>query len=274
MSRALPVLIVAIAVLALVAAYWALLYAGQRAILFPAPPLAGAPPRPPDVQSIWLDTSSGRVEAWLLPPVGPWPGPAPLLLFTHGNGELIDHWPSAFDEPRSWGLAVLLLEYPGYGRSEGRPSDRSIKETMLAADRWARQQPGIDARRLIPYGRSLGGSAAAMLAAERNTAALVLESAFTSARAFARQFFAPGLLVRDPLDTLSAVGRFEGPVLVMHGEDDEIVPVAHGRTLAAASPRAQLQLMPCGHNDCPRPWTAVRRFLDEYGLLPVPQDRR
>jgi pimeloyl-ACP methyl ester carboxylesterase len=271
-SRALPLVVAAMAVFALVAAYWALLYTGQRAILFPAPPLSGAPPRPPDVQQIWLDTPSGRVEAWLLPPTGRWPGPSPLLIFTHGNGELIDHWPSAFDEPRSWGLAVLLLEYPGYGRSEGRPSDRAIRETMLAADDWARQQPGIDAARLIPYGRSLGGSAAAMLAAERGAAALVLESAFTSARAFASQFFAPGLLVRDPLDTLAAVRRFDGPVLVVHGERDEIVPVAHGRTLAAASPRAQLQVLPCGHNDCPRPWSAVHRFLDEHGLLPTRPD--
>lgn len=274
MSRALPLLVAAIAVLALVAAYWALLYAGQRAILFPAPPLAGAPPRPPDVQAIWLDTSAGRVEAWLLPPAGVWPAPAPLLLFTHGNGELIDHWPSAFDEPRAWGLAVLLLEYPGYGRSAGRPSDRSIKEAMLAADRWARQQPGIDATRLVPYGRSLGGSAAAMLAAERDTAALILESAFTSARAFAGQFFAPGLLVRDPLDTLAAVGQFDGPVLVLHGEHDAIVPVAHGRALAAASPGGQLHLLPCGHNDCPRPWPQVHRFLHSHGLLPPPPDGR
>lgn len=273
-SKALPVLVVASAVAALIVAYWALLFAAQRAILFPAPPLTGAPPRPPDTTAIWLETRSGRVEAWFLPPVGPWPDPAPALIFTHGNGELIDHWPGAFDEPRTWGLAVLLLEYPGYGRSEGTPSDRSIKEAVLAADDWARRQPGIDAARIIPYGRSLGGSAAAMLAAERSVAALILESAFTSARAFARQFFAPGLLVRDPLDTLDAVQRFAGPVLVVHGEHDEIVPVAHGRALAAASPRVHLEVVPCGHNDCPRPWPAVRRFLDEHGLLAAPADGR
>ena len=164
---------------------------------------------------------------------------------------------------------MLLLEYPGYGRSEGRPSQRSITEAILAADAWARQQPRIDASRIIPYGRSLGGSAAAILAAERPAPALILESAFTSARAFARQFGAPGFLVRDPLDTLAAVGRFRGPVLVLHGDHDEIVPLDHGRTLAAASPRATFRPLPCGHNDCPRPWAEVRRFLDVHGLRPA-----
>lgn len=274
MSRALPILAATLAIVALVAVYWALLFTRQRAILFPAPPLTGVPPRPSDVQAIWLETSSGRVEAWLLPPTRRESAPAPLLVFTHGNGELIDHWPEAFDDPRTWGMAVLLLEYPGYGRSEGTPSDRSIREAVLAADDWARQQPDIDASRIIPYGRSLGGSAAAMLAAERRTAALILESAFTSARAFASQFYAPGRLVRDPLDTLAAVGRFDGPVLVVHGEHDGIVPVAHGRALAAAAPRAELHLVPCGHNDCPRPWPTVRRFLDDHGLLSSTADGR
>jgi pimeloyl-ACP methyl ester carboxylesterase len=82
------------------------------------------------------------------------------------------------------------------------------------------------------------------------------------------------VLVRDPLDTLAAVGRFDGPVLVLHGEYDEIVPVDHGRALAAASARAQLHLLPCGHNDCPRPWPQVRRFLDGLDLLPPAPDGR
>jgi fermentation-respiration switch protein FrsA (DUF1100 family) len=190
------------------------------------------------------------------------------LIFTHGNGELIDYWPDAFDEPRRWGLGVLLVEYPGYGRSAGRPSEPAILESMLAADDWMRRQPQIDASRLVPYGRSLGGSAAALLAVERRVPALILESAFTSARAFASQFGAPGLLVRDPLDTLAAVRRFDGPILVLHGDRDEIVPTAHGRALAAASSRATLQLLPCGHNDCARPWRHVRTFLEAHGLLP------
>jgi fermentation-respiration switch protein FrsA (DUF1100 family) len=271
--RVWPLIVCAAALLALVAIYWSLLFMGQRRLLFPAPPLTGAPPRPPDAQAIWLDGSSGRVEAWWLPPRGPSTARAPVLIFTHGNGELIDYWPSAFDEPRAWGLGVLLLEYPGYGRSEGQPSERAILEAMLAADRWARAQPGIDPDRIVPYGRSLGGSAAAFLAAARPVPALILESAFTSARSFAAQFRAPGFLVRDPLDTLAAVRRYTGPILVLHGDRDEIVPASHGRALAAASSRATLRLLPCGHNDCPRPWPELRAFLQAHHLLPEPIDR-
>ena len=269
MTKAVPVVAaVLLAIVALVAAYWALLYIGQRSLLFPAPPLTGAPARPADAQSFWLDTSAGRVELWWLPPPGSWPAPVPVLLFTHGNGEIIDYWPAAFDEPRAWGIGVILLEYPGYGRSGGRPSESAIKEAILAADGWARQRAEIDASRIIPYGRSLGGSAAAFIAAERRAPALILESAFTSARAFASQFRAPGFLVRDPLDTLAAVRRFEGPILVVHGDRDDIVPADHGRRLAAASPRATLRLLPCGHNDCPRPWAEIHAFLQAHDLLP------
>jgi uncharacterized protein len=271
--RSLAFALALLAVVLFVVAYWGLLFVGQRSLLFPAPPLSGAPTRPPDVDAVWLDTSSGRVELWWLPPIGAWPAPHPALVFTHGNGELIDYWPSAFDEPRAWGLGVILLEYPGYGRSAGRPSESSIREAILAADRWARGQADIDSSRIVPYGRSLGGSPAALLAAERAVPALILESAFTSARAFASQFRAPGFLVRDPLDTLASVRRFPGPILVLHGDRDEIVPTDHGRTLAAASPRATLRLLPCGHNDCPRPWPEIRAFLGAHDLLPPPINR-
>jgi fermentation-respiration switch protein FrsA (DUF1100 family) len=268
-SKAL-LLVTALLVIAglVVAAYWGLLFAGQRSLLFPAPPLTGAPARPPDARQAWLDIATGRVELWWLPPLGTRTPPHPALIFTHGNGELIDYWPAAFDEPRAWGIGIILVEYPGYGRSGGRPSEQSIRDVILAADAWARNQPGIDARRIIPYGRSLGGSPAAFLAAERQAPALVLESAFTSARAFAAQFRAPEFLVRDRLDTLAAVRRFQGPILVLHGDRDEIVPTDHGRTLAAASPRATLRLLHCGHNDCPRPWPEVHAFLRANDLLP------
>lgn len=268
-SRSWPLLVAALSVFALVGACWGLLSTHQRALLFPAPPLAGVPPRPADARSVWLDVTGGRVEAWYLPPTRAADGPAPLLLFTHGNGELIDHWPGAFDKPRSWGMAVLLLEYPGYGRSSGRPSEGSILEATLAADDWVRTQREVDATRMVPWGRSLGGAAAARLAAERPVPALILESAFTSARAFARRFGLPGFLVRDPLDTLAALRRFTGPVLVLHGDRDELVPAAHGRQLAAATPGSTFELLPCGHNDCPRPWDKVRRFLEVNRLLPA-----
>jgi uncharacterized protein len=252
---------------ALLIAYWGLLFVSQRSVLFPIPPVAGAPARPSQAEQIWLATSFGRLEAWYLPAIRPPKQRVPLLLFAHGNGELIDYWPGEFEEPRRWGVAVLLVEYPGYGRSDGAPSQASISEAMLAAHDWARQHVDVDASRIIPYGRSLGGGAASMLAVERQAPALIIESAFSSVAAFASGFAAPSFLVRDKFDNVAALRNFTGPILILHGDRDDIVPPHHARALAAASANATLRFLPCGHNDCPRPWTEVRGFLDRHRLV-------
>jgi fermentation-respiration switch protein FrsA (DUF1100 family) len=77
--------------------------------------------------------------------------------------------------------------------------------------------------------------------------------------------FAP-LLVRDPFDNLALLRRFSGPVLLLHGERDEIIPPAQAKALQGGAPGAELHWLPCGHNDC-RPWASVLRFLAEHGLL-------
>lgn len=247
--------------------YAATVFVAQRWLLFPRPSLDGAPPRPHDALQVWLDVGGGRVEAWYLPPSGVAPPPSPVLVFFHGNGELIDYWPDDFDEPRSWGVGVLLVEYPGYGRSDGAPAQATIREAALAAYDWMRNEPRIDTERVVLYGRSLGGGAAAIVAAERPSAALVLESTFTSVRSFAHRFLAPEFLIRDPFDTLSVVKGYPGPVLVVHGDRDELIPPAHAEALARASRRTQLHVVPGGHNDCPRPWDLLRSFLTEQQIL-------
>jgi hypothetical protein len=255
--------------LSITVGYFVLACAMQRSVLFPAPPVlpGSALERIPGAERIWLDTDGARAEAWLLPPLLAAPGPAPLIVFAHGNGELIDDWAEAFEPPRRWGAAVLLVEYPGYGRSTGSPSQNSIAATMASAfDRMAGRTE-IDSERIVAYGRSLGGGAACALARERKLAALVLESTFTSVRQLARGFGLPGFLVRDPFDNLDALRGYPGPVLIVHGERDEIIPAQHAAALHAAAPRSRLALEPCGHNDCQRPWLLVREFLLENGLI-------
>ena len=204
-----------------------------------------------------------RSEALLLAAEPREGAPTPLLLYAHGNGELIDYWAGDEFEPlRAAGVSVLLVEYPGYGRSSGSPSQASIAQSMVAAFDWAVAQPGVDRARVVGYGRSLGGGAVCALARERPLAALVLESTFTSVRALAAELFhLPGFLVLDPFDNLAAVSTFEGPILVLHGERDEMIPFEHARRLHAANRRSQLHLLPCGHNDCARPWELIERFL-------------
>jgi fermentation-respiration switch protein FrsA (DUF1100 family) len=128
-------------------------------------------------------------------------------------------------------------------------------------------RPDVDSRRIVAYGRSVGGGAAAALTRQRPVAALVLESSFTSVRHMARRHGLFGPLVRDPFDNLGAVAAFEGPVLVIHGRDDRMIPPAHGRALAERARDAELVMLECGHNDCPRPWVQLRGFLEKHGLL-------
>jgi fermentation-respiration switch protein FrsA (DUF1100 family) len=253
-------------VVVLYVAYLFVLFVVQRSLLFPirsdhTPPVTGS------AEIIQLPTKAGPTPALYLAPLKPASGPAPLLLFTHGNAELASDWVTEFDEPREWGWSVLILEYPGYGGAPGEPSEHSITEVALGAYDWAKGDPRVDSTRIVAYGRSLGGGAAARLAPERPIAALILESSFTSVRAFAHQFLAPGFVVRDPFDNLDALRRYRGPLLVLHGRRDEIIPIAHGRALAAAVSGAEFHELPCGHNDCPRSWALIGAFLRDHGLM-------
>lgn len=249
----------------IIGVYVVLVFLVQRSLLFPIPQRA-----PRDVNGradvIRWPVEGGDALGLFLPPRQS-ATPAPLIIFTHGNGELADDWLAEFEAVREWGAAVLLVEYPGYGRAPGSPSERSIVAAMHAAYEWAAGDPRIDRDRIVAYGRSLGASAAARLAADRKVAALVLESAFTSVADFASRFFAPGFLIRDPFDNRKALGRYRGPLLMIHGTRDTIVPIEHGRALAALVPGSRFHEVDCGHNDCPRQWEVIRGFLENYRVL-------
>ncbi|HLV26420.1 MAG TPA: alpha/beta fold hydrolase [Gemmatimonadales bacterium] len=246
--------------LAAIIGYFALLFLAQRSLLFPAPRIVPLP-EPLAGELVRVPGDGAEAVAILLPPAVESGSPAPLMLFMHGNGELADFWIHEFNEPRSRGWAVMLVEYPGYGRAPGSPSEKSITASVLALYDWAEGNPQFDSRRIVAYGRSLGGAAAARLSAERPVSALILESTFIGVRPFARSFLAPGFLVRDPFDTIEALQDYDGPLLVMHGTRDEVVPFEHGKAIAAAVPGAVFQELPCGHNDCEREWEVVSDFL-------------
>jgi fermentation-respiration switch protein FrsA (DUF1100 family) len=241
----------------------------EHAMLFPAPPPPAQEPRlEAGTGHTFLDTPDGRVEAFLLPGSRSGDAPGPLLIYAHGNGELVDFWLDQFGPLRAAGVSILLVEYPGYGRSTGTPSEASIRRALVAGYDWAVAQPGIDAARVVGHGRSLGGGAVSALGRERPLAALILESTFTSIEDVAADAFrAPRCLVWNAFDNLSFVRGFAGPVLVLHGEVDSSIPVSHARKLAEAAPAAQLLLQRCGHNDCPKPWTHIEAFLRAHGLL-------
>ena len=94
--------------------------------------------------------------------------------------------------------------------------------------------------------------------------ALVLQSAFTSVAAFARRFLLPGFLARDRFDNLEVVRDFAGPVMLIHGKHDEVIPYSHGVRLARASATVELLSLDCGHNDCPPDWEMYERALEDF----------
>ncbi len=285
--------------------YCALLFFVQRQVLFPRymiPSPGTTDTAKMGIEVLWLETSFGKVEAWYLPPAAGSP-PAPAVIFAHGNGELIDFWPPLLDRFARMGVGLMLVEYPGYGRSAGSPSQAAIAETFtemgfglmlveypgygrssgtpsqtriaetfaLAYDRLV-SRPDVDPARIVLFGRSLGGGAVCELSLTKPAAALILMSCFKSVRSFAVRYLAPPFLIRDPLDNLAAVRRFEGPVLVIHGRHDEVIPFGHGQALAGAAQNAKLIAYDAGHNDCPPDWGLFWRdvglFLRDAKVLP------
>ena len=247
----------------------------QRQFIYPRHLVPALPAKDVAVMGVeaeWIETDFGRVESWYLQAGGADPArPAPAFIFAHGNGEIIDYWPDELRPIAALGAGLLLVEFPGYGRSEGAPTQERILEVFTRAyDRLA-ARPGVDPGRIVLIGRSMGGGAVCDLALKRPSAALILLSTFTSLRTYAVRYLAPGFLIRDPFDNLAAVRQYPGPVLVAHGREDTVAFFSHGQALSAAARRGRLIAYDAGHNDCPPDWAVFRRdlegFLRDEGIL-------
>jgi uncharacterized protein len=244
-------------------------WAVQRYVTFPAPPAGAANPAAlaaENGEQVWLDADGDRVEAWLLPARVVVTPQAPLLVYAHGNGEVIDMRAEEFTPLRDAGLAVLLVEFPGYGRSGGSPSEESVTAALVAAYDWALTSKRFDAQRIVGYGRSLGGGAIAQLAARRQLSALVLESTFENLEEVVMGYGVPRWLLLNHFDTRSVLREYRGPVLLLHGTRDHVFASRHAEALAAITPNAALHLQACGHNDCPRQWELVLSFLAQNSV--------
>jgi len=175
-----------------------------------------------------------------------------LLLF-HGNAGNVGDRVLHAALLTATGFDVLLFDYRGYGRSSGRPSEEGTYRDARAALRCLLEQPGVDPARVFFLGESLGGAVALDLALERPPAGLVLLSAFTGIRELGRLHypFVPAALVPDAYPTLRRIHELRAPLLVLHGDRDDIVPIAHGSALfeAARGPKRMHVFPGLGHND-------------------------
>jgi len=258
--------------------YCAMLFLFQRQIIFPSG-IAGPAPGPtavPGLDIVWFDLGGNQAEAWYLPPAdNPKQERRPVVIFAHGNAELIDGCLAEFSPFTRMGMGLLLVEYPGYGRSRGRPSQAGIDAVYTAAYDWLTARPDVDPHRIVLAGRSLGGGVACQLAGKRPSAAMILISTFTSVRAFAKGYGVPTFLVRDPFDNMAVVRTYPKPLLVFHGLRDDVIPFAHGLDIAAAAPRGRMIRWECAHNDCPPDRLAffknIAIFLRNAGVLTTSQ---
>jgi len=260
---------------ALYLSYLSMLYFMQGAIIYPGTNnrVDRIAPQPKGAELFHISITEGNVEALFLPASADASGPRqPAVIFGHGNGEVIDYWVSALGGFQERGVSVLLVEYPGYGRSTGSPSEQSIRAAMDAAyDRLA-ADPHVDPDRIFGFGQSLGGGAICLLARDRPLRALILQSTFTSLDAFAASHWAPGFLLRDHFDNLSVARSFRGSMLVIHGRYDRLIPWKQGLRLASASEHAIFRLYDCAHG-CWDPehlpfWDDVTPVLLKAGILP------
>lgn len=270
-----PIIKAVFVIVALYAVYCGLLFLLQRQVMFPRY-LIPSPPQVPEriegIDKIWLETDAGRIESWYLKPRNQtFAKKAPAIIFTHGNAELIDYGPEEFGVPGEWGMGVLLVEYPGYGRSSGSPSQKSIIKALVAAYDYLAKRDDVDETRIVLWGRSIGGGAICQLAAHRPSAAMILTSTFTSARSFSVRYLAPGFLIRDPFDNLAVVQKYQPPLLIVHGRRDEIIAYKHGLALDKAAINSRMISYNCGHNDCPPDlvayWREIKAFLVDNQII-------
>ncbi|GAB4549725.1 MAG: alpha/beta hydrolase [Phycisphaerales bacterium] len=176
---------------------------------------------------------------------------APAAIFFHGNGDIAPNRTDMGDVYSAMGVHTLLVEYPGYDESQGVPGEAAIVEdALLALDRLLERED-VDPGRLIFHGHSIGGGAAAQLAARRTPAVLILESTFTSMRAMVRRYLVPTAVLRHPFDTMGVLETLAAPVLVMHGDLDVIIFPVHAERNARAARDATLVRFPSyGHDGC------------------------
>jgi hypothetical protein len=210
-----------------------------------------APPAGHPVEDVWVQTKDGRIHGWWFSR----PGATGALLYCHGNaGNLSHRGPFIPELLDALNESVLIFDYPGYGKSEGKPSEAGCYAAADAMYDWLTQTKQVRGERVILYGKSLGGGVATDVAVRRPHRALVLVKSFTSIPDMAqRQFpFLPARwLVRNRFDNLDKLPRCQRPVAIAAGDRDELVPLWIGEKLLAAvsCPKRFFLLKGSRHND-------------------------
>ncbi|MGE0267970.1 MAG: alpha/beta hydrolase [Candidatus Omnitrophota bacterium] len=199
-------------------------------------------------EDVFIPVRDDRIHGWFIAR----PDHLKTVLFFHGNGgnngDRLDKL-FLFDKI---GLNTFIVDYRGYGKSTGRPSEKGMYEEADAAYRYLTETRKIRPETIIVYGESLGGAPAVDLASKRNVGGLILDSTFSSARDMAKHIypFIPGFLVRTKLDSFGKIRQVSAPKLFFHSRADRTVPYELAQKLyRAADGQKKFVDIQGGHND-------------------------
>jgi uncharacterized protein len=245
----------------------ALMYVFQRTLLyFPNP--ARTPPAAaglPQAEEVRLTSADGeKLIAWHVPPRGT----KPVVIYFHGNAGALDLRAGRFKWLIADGTGLVALSYRGYGGSTGKPSEAGLIHDAAAAYDFAIAR--YLAKHIVLWGESLGTAVAIALAAEQKVGGLILDAPFTSIAdvgAAAYPFVPVRWFIKDPFHSDERIARVGAPLLVLHGERDNIVPVRFGERLFAIArePKRMVRFPLGGHVDLDDHGAAkaVKAFLSE-----------
>ncbi|HCO27225.1 MAG TPA: alpha/beta hydrolase [Gimesia maris] len=239
----------------------------ERALVYQPRPFPESDSLPENLpfEDAWFEAADGtQLHGWYLGH----PKPRAVALFCHGNaGNIVSRGETLKILQERHGLAVMTFDYRGYGKSEGKPSERGILQDARAARAWLASRAGVEETEIVLMGRSLGGAVAVDLAAQDGARGLVLASTFSSlpdAAAHHMPWMFPNLNMTQRLNSAGKIGNYSGPLLQSHGDKDLLIPIELGRKLfdAAGEPKQFFVLPGAGHND---PQTEeYRRVFDEF----------
>ena len=187
-------------------------------------------------ETVELVTADGvRLYSWYLPARED----KGTLLYIHGNAGNISH---RLFMARGWvkrGFSCFLLDYRGYGKSEGSPNEAGLYKDLQAAYAYLVDERGIPSEHIVAFGESLGTAAAVQLAAKEKLGGLIVEGGFSRGRDMAKRIypFLPAFLFSDSFNSLERIPKVTAPILFIHSRNDEVVPFALAKRLYAAANR-------------------------------------
>ena len=237
-----------------------------QSMIYPAPSIA-VPDKPPD--SFAHPDWDLEIDGWLYEPQRP--VRKQLMIYFHGNGENLEtlRRSGLLSELQALQIPFLVVDYPGYGRSKGSTSEESILRKSTQAVNWLKTR--FAGHSIILCGWSLGASVAVQTANQTQPDALIAMSTWTSLRDVAVLHFSDWVVrfaLKERYDALDAAKQITCPVLMIHGELDDLIPASQGKQVAATmKTRPRLILLPSvGHNDLlsqPQVWKEIAQFLQQ-----------